>query len=289
MAWLDDHTAGGSHQVRQPDVAAFPFLGERVPLLMRQQGICKPARLTAALAIRTTWTAPGADAPYDDHEGPDGLYRYAYRGTDPDSFDNVALRRAGELGLPLIWFIAVAPGVFHVQYPVYVVADEPEHLRVALAVDEGQRYLVPETARVDDDRRRYVQRLNRLRLHQPVFRAQVLTAYDGQCTICRLRHRELLDAAHILADTHPRGTPVVQNGLAMCAIHHRAYDANVLGIRPDHVVEIRRDILDEIDGPMLRHGLQEMAGTTITRPVRALLAPDPSRLEERYEQFRAAG
>jgi putative restriction endonuclease len=70
----------------------------------------------------------------------------------------------------------------------------------------------------------------------------------------------------------------------MCAIHHRAFDANVLGIRPDHVVEIRRDILDEIDGPMLRHGLQEMAGTTITRPGRALLAPDPSRLEERYEQ-----
>jgi putative restriction endonuclease len=289
MAWLDERTAGGDIPVRQPDVAGFPFLGEQISLLMRQQGICKPRQLEAALAIRTTWTADGATPPYQDREGPDGLLRYAYRGSDPQSFDNVALRRAYELRLPLIWFIAVAPGVFRALYPVFVVADEPEQLRVALAVDEGQRFLTPETVLADDDRRRYVQRMNRLRLHQPIFRARVLAAYEGRCTICRLGHRELLDAAHILADGHPRGTPVVPNGLAMCAIHHRAFDANVLGIRPDHVVEIRRDILDEIDGPMLRHGLQEMAGTTITRPGRALLAPDPSRLEERYEQFRAAG
>ncbi|MDN5861590.1 MAG: hypothetical protein L0H84_23560, partial [Pseudonocardia sp.] len=151
MAWLDGRTAGGTRQVGQPEVAQFPFLGEPISLLMRQQGICKPRQLDAALAIRTTWTAPGAAPPYDDHEGPDGLFRYAYRGTDPQSYDNVALRRAGELRLPMIWFIAVAPGVYHVQYPVYVVADEPQQLRVALAVDEGQRFITPESAAVDDD------------------------------------------------------------------------------------------------------------------------------------------
>ena len=34
------------------------------------------------------------------------------------------------------------------------------------------------------------------------------------------------------------------NGVAMCAIHHRAFDRAVLGIRPDHVIEIRQDVLD---------------------------------------------
>ena len=64
----------------------------------------------------------------------------------------------------------------------------------------------------EPDRRRYVERLNRLRLHQPVFRARMLSAYDTTCAMCRLRHVELLDAAHILADTHPRGTAVVPAG-----------------------------------------------------------------------------
>jgi len=87
MAWLDERTAGGDIPVKQPDVAGFPFPVELVSLLMRQQGICKPRQLEAALAIRTTWTADSAD----------GLFRYAYRGTDPQSFDNSALRRVYEL------------------------------------------------------------------------------------------------------------------------------------------------------------------------------------------------
>ena len=51
------------------------------------------------------------------------------------------------------------------------------------------------------------------RLHQATFRERVLHAYRTSCAICRLRHRELLDAAHILPDGHPRGEPVVPNGL----------------------------------------------------------------------------
>ena len=67
-----------------------------------------------------------------------------------------------------------------------------------------------------------------------------------------------------------RGAPVVPNGLSLCKIHHAAYDENFLGVRPDLVVEVRADV-DQIDGPMLRHGLQEMAGYHLLNrePVRA--------------------
>jgi putative restriction endonuclease len=82
--------------------------------------------------------------------------------------------------------------------------------------------------------------------------------------------------------------PVVPNGLAMCKIHHAAYDADIIGIRPDRVVEVRRDVLEETDGPMLRHGLQEMHGARIFLPRSRRDRPDPERLEERYGQFRAA-
>ncbi len=94
--------------------------------------------------------------------------------------------------------------------------------------------------------------------------------------------------AHIKEDAEG-GEPIVPNGMAMCAIHHRAFDANVLGVRPDHVVEIRADILQEHDGPTLRHALQNLHGGLILLPRRRLERPSTALLEERYERFRAPG
>ncbi len=172
---------------------------------------------------------------------------------------------------------------------MFIVGDDPSSLTVVAACDDVES-LSPGTSlsAADDARRAYVTRTALVRLHQAKFRQQVLTAYAGSCTVCRLRHRELLDAAHILSDRHERGDPVVPNGLALCKIHHAAFDSNILGVRPDHVIEIRADVLEEVDGPMLRHGLQELNGSAIKIPRRPHDRPDPDRLEERYELFRAA-
>jgi hypothetical protein len=57
---------------------------------------------------------------------------------------------------------------------------------------------------------------------------------------------------------------------------------------PDHVLEIRAEILEERDGPMLRHGLQSLHGARLMQlPRRVEERPDRRRLEERCEQFRA--
>lgn len=273
--------------VTYEDAAGFVHGSRRVPLIDRQRGIRKPRDMTAALSIRTTFTPPGARPPYEDAEGPDGLLRYKYRGADPHHPENVALREAWRRGLPLIWFVGVARGVFTPVAPVWLVADEPELLQFVVAVDGEQRGVGPGEA-LDADRRQYLQRLTKVRLHQPVFRAQVLQAYTTTCAMCRLRVRDLVDAAHILPDGHPSGLPVVPNGLALCKIHHAAFDRNILGVRPDRVVEVRRDVLRQTDGPMLRHGLQEMAGVQIFVPSSPRARPDRNRLEERYEMFRQA-
>ena len=76
--------------------------------------------------------------------------------------------------------------------------------------------------------------------------------------------------------------------LSLCKIHHAAYDANILGVRPDLVVEVAPHLLEEVDGPMLTHGLQGMGGTRLLIPRERVARPDPERLEDRYEQFRAA-
>lgn len=287
-AWLDARLQDGRDVLSYEELASFQFDGTRVPLIDPQRGIRKPIGLAAALSIRTSYTRPGQTRPYDDAEGPDGLLRYKYRGDDPNHYENVALRRSYELQLPLIWFVATQPGAYLPIYPIWIVADEPSALQFVVAFDVGQRY-TPVGVAVEDEERRYATQATHRRLHQRVFRVQVLEAYRTSCAMCRLRYRSLLDAAHILPDGHPRGNPVVQNGLSLCKIHHAAFDAGYLGVRPDYVVEVRGDIRDDTDGPMLLHGLQEMAGVRLALPRSTAARPDTTRLEERYEQFKLAG
>jgi putative restriction endonuclease len=147
----------------------------------------------------------------------------------------------------------------------------------------------PEHELVAEARRAYITTLTRRRLHQQTFRLRVLRAYRESCAICRLRHDELLEAAHILPDTHPLGEPTVSNGLALCKLHHAAFDRHILGIRPDLVVDLRLDILEEEDGPMLRHGLQGFQGTTILTPRPDHFKPNRDYLARRYELFRKVG
>lgn len=287
VAWLDDLASRGQELVRREELASFTFEGQRIPLIDPQRGIRKPATLEAALSITTTYTPPGREPPYADSEGHDRLLRYKYRGEDPKHPENVALRRAYEQQLRLLWFVGIAPGLYLPRYPIWVVADEPEQLQFVVAMDEAQRH-VPTSSPIEQAMREYMDRVTKQRLHQPLFRARVLHAYETTCAVCHLRHGELLDAAHILPDTHPRGRPVVPNGLSLCKIHHAAYDQNILGIRPDLYVEVRQDILKEIDGPMLQHGLQEAAGMRVSVPLSRAAKPDVSSLEERYDQFRSA-
>jgi len=102
------------------------------------------------------------------------------------------------------------------------------------------------------------------------------------------RRKELLDAAQIVGDRDPCGDPVVRNGLAMCKLHHAAFDRHLIGIRPDYTGAVRRDILDEEDGPMLIHGLKGVDGSRIRVPRGERERPDRSRLESRFEVFRRA-
>jgi putative restriction endonuclease len=98
-------------------------------------------------------------------------------------------------------------------------------------------------------------------------------------------HRVLLDATHILPDKHPQGEPIVPNGISLCKLHHAAYDRNILGIRPDLHIDVRMDILEEVDGPMLQHGLQGFQGERLLIPLHAEDHPNPDFLAERYELF----
>jgi putative restriction endonuclease len=263
------------------------FEGQRVPIWNQQRGIYKPAlldRAGAALSIQTAINGPYEDR--FDRESDKLLYRY--QGTDPHHRDNRALRAAMELGRPVLYLVGVRQGLYEPVFPCYVVGDVPEQLTFMLIADEAGHITSPDVPGEDWPRKAYVTREVKQRLHQQRFRYLVIAAYREQCAMCRLRHPELLDAAHILPDRDERGNPEIPNGLSLCRIHHRAYDVNILGVDPDYVIHLRRDVLEEIDGPMLRHGLQEIHETRIHVPRRESLRPHRDYLAERFERFRAA-
>jgi putative restriction endonuclease len=178
---------------------------------------------------------------------------------------------------------------------VYVVADDPASLTFSVAVDDAAHAHVDwETAfgagAVRDERdairRAYITAAVRVRLHQRAFRERVIEAYQRQCAFCRFRHLELLDAAHIVPDNQPEGEPEVRNGLALCTLHHAAFDRAFLGLRPDYTIEVRPDILREIDGPTLAHAIQGLHNSRIFVPRKPAWRPDPALVEVRYDQFR---
>lgn len=194
------------------------------------------------------------------------------------------MRRAFELGTPIILFRKEFPNVYTPIAPVYVVTDYPDQRYFAIAFDESFRF-VPDLRDMAQAQRQYAHRLAKQRLHQPAFRTRVLHAYRTRCTVCRLRHGSLLDTAHIVPDSYS-GAPTVDNGLSLCKIHHSAYDQNMLGVSPDYRVHIATDLLAEEDGPMLRHGLQEMDGTALTLPEYSQDAPSQENLAWRFDRFR---
>lgn len=276
----------GSRIPREELSAGVVIQDRRVPLWNYQKGIFKPAVLGrdgAALSVQTS-----ADSPYADLRDPDaGYFIYKYRGDDPTHPDNVALRFAMERAKPLIYLVAIDPGVYDAILPVYVVGDQPDRLQFTLVADQpsAQPGIIDVLGVA---RREYVTRAVMFRLHQQHFRRLVLRAYREQCSICRLRHVELLDAAHILADRDPRGEPLISNGLGLCKIHHSAYDSDILGVDPDSRVHIRADVLAERDGPMLQHGLQALHGTRLALPRQTTLHPNKDFLAERFARFLAA-
>ncbi len=268
----------------------FMYEGKTLLFANQSKGIFRPFGMRdAALSVKTTVPRRGVPK-YEDIET-DDAFVYAFQSRGPDYHDNRILLRAVELRAPLIYFYGVEPGHYRPLWPVYATSALAED-HVLLAVEPSDQILEP-GAHLSDPLmqkvvRRYATVQAKRRLHQDMFSSAVLRAYQQRCAICRLPRRELLEAAHILPDRHPRGEPVVPNGLALCKLHHSAYDSNLMGIRPDGIVEISHKLMLEHDGPTLEHAIKGFDGRSIHLPTRSGERPNPEYLDERYSLFRKA-
>ena len=71
----------------------------------------------------------------------------------------------------------------------------------------------------------------------PQFRSSVLGAYSHKCAMCGIQ-LGLIDAAHIVPHAHPNGSDSITNGVALCALHHRSFDAGLLFIDIEYSIKM---------------------------------------------------
>src|SRR5207237_4920344 len=87
------------------------------------------------------------------------------------------------------------------------------------------------------------------------FNERVLDAYRNRCAMCGIQLR-LLDAAHILPVAEPESTDETSNGIALCALHHRAYDRSLVTFDSDYRVHVNEGRISELRDADLHRGIK---------------------------------
>ena len=113
----------------------------------------------------------------------------------------------------------------------------------------------------------------RNRIGQYFFRMAVLNSYDNKCCITGLAIPELLVASHIkpwkdsdikIERTNP------MNGLALNALHDKAFDRGLITIKPDYTISVSSQIKPSVEGNALEDWLLSFTGRKITLPAKFL-------------------
>ena len=119
-------------------------------------------------------------------------------------------------------------------------------------------------------------RLVKTRVYQDFFRSAVLAAFENKCCITGINTQELLIASHIKPwkdDTKNRTNP--QNGLALNALHDKAFDKGLITITPDYKVLVAQELLTDNKG--LAYHFRKYNNKKIIKPHKFL--PDKLFLE----------
>lgn len=117
---------------------------------------------------------------------------------------------------------------------------------------------------------------NKRRVRDPQFRSLILRAYEHRCAICgwdgRLGHTDLaLEAAHVR--WHAAGGPDdVENGLALCTLHHKVFDRGAISLDGEWRVLVSEDVHGQtgLDELLLRYRGQAIRSpqSSYRRPAR---------------------
>lgn len=98
---------------------------------------------------------------------------------------------------------------------------------------------------VANSKRRTVIRTIATKYRAVNFRNKVLGAYGHKCAFCQVQ-LALIDAAHIIPVSAPDSTDEIVNGIALCKLHHYAYDSNLVSFNDVYQIEISKSRCNEL-------------------------------------------
>lgn len=88
------------------------------------------------------------------------------------------------------------------------------------------------------------------------FRRRVLGAYEHRCAACGVQLK-LIEASHIIPVAAPTSTDETRNGIALCALHHTAFDRNLLSFDERYKIEVSDSEVSRLTAENLVGGLKE--------------------------------
>jgi len=157
--------------------------------------------------------------------------------------------------------VAFKPGLLasylHFQSEIHKSGETPDLLKAFHAAIVDDTFLQPLSELPSE--REFAISSTRKAIRASDFRSRVLGAYGSRCAICGMQIR-LIDAAHILPVSIPSSTDETSNGVALCALHHRAYDNSLITFRPDYKLEYNKKLTEELVRVGLDEGLEEFLG-----------------------------
>ena len=127
--------------------------------------------------------------------------------------------------------------------------------------------------------RRYAVISTKRALREIDFRDRVLTAYRHRCAMCGVQ-LGLLDAAHILPAAHPNSTDGTDNGVALCVLHHRAFDRVFVTFDPNFRVHLSEEMVEDLKAGDRAGGLDEFRNA-----LRPILALPPDKRDRPAQSF----
>jgi putative restriction endonuclease len=120
------------------------------------------------------------------------------------------------------------------------------------------------------------------------FRQEIMRLYDYTCAACRLRvitpdFKSAVDAAHIIrfADSHD---DVINNGLALCKLHHWAFDEHLIAVSDSYTLLVSSGFDERGRGDLL---LRNLKGKKILLPSQRPFYPSLINLRQHRAAFDA--
>ena len=94
----------------------------------------------------------------------------------------------------------------------------------------------------------------RRKVRQYDFRGRVLSAYDHRCAMCGVQLR-LIEAAHIVPVAATGSTDETSNGVALCILHHGAFDQTLVSFNANFQIEISGTAETDLRNMGLHNGI----------------------------------